>query len=81
MHLRDPIVGVYAACGPFTKNKRRIKKIIETGNRSVIFLKKIDEACFQHDIAYGDFKDLKRRTQSDKVFKKQSFCNCKQSKI
>ena len=21
MHLRDPIVGTYSACGPFTKNK------------------------------------------------------------
>ena len=24
--------------------------------------------CFQHDLAYGDFKDFPRRTTSDKVF-------------
>ena len=24
--------------------------------------------CFQHDLAYGDFKDFPRRTASDKVF-------------
>ena len=22
----------------------------------------LDKACFQHDMAYGDFKDLNRRT-------------------
>ena len=29
----------------------------------------LDKACFQHDMAYGDFKDLKRRTFSDKVLR------------
>ena len=28
---------------------------------------------FQHDIAYGDFKDLARRTASDKVLRDKSF--------
>ena len=32
----------------------------------------MDKACFQHDMAY-DFKDLKRRTYSDKVLKNQAF--------
>ena len=27
----------------------------------------------QHDMAYGDFKDLKRRTQSDKVLTEKAF--------
>ena len=31
------------------------------------------KACFQHDMAYGNFKDLKRRTQSDKVLKDKDF--------
>ena len=26
----------YNACGPFTKNKHRIKKIVKTGNTSYI---------------------------------------------
>ena len=42
---------------------------METGNRSIIFKNRLDKACFQHDMAYGDFKDLKRRIQSDKFLK------------
>ena len=33
MHLRDPIVGTYSACRPFTKNKQRIPKLMETGDK------------------------------------------------
>ena len=33
----------------------------------------MDKACFQHDRAYGDFKDSKRRRQSDKVLKDKAF--------
>ena len=29
----------------------------------------MDKACFQHDIAYGDFKDLGKRTAADKVLR------------
>ena len=36
-------------------------------------MNELDKACFQHDMAYGDFKDLKRRTQSDKVLKDKPF--------
>ena len=31
------------------------------------------KACFQHDAAYSDSKDLAKRTQSDKVFKEKAF--------
>ena len=50
----------YIACGPFTKNKERIKKFKETGDTNYIYKTELDKACFQHDMAYGDFKDLKR---------------------
>ena len=33
----------------------------------------MDKACFQHDMAYGKYKDLKRRTESDKVLKDKAF--------
>ena len=33
----------------------------------------MDKACFQHDMAYGKYKDLERRTQSDKVLKEKAF--------
>ena len=56
----------YNASGPFTKNKDRIEKIKETGDSRYICQKKVDKACFQHDMANGDFKDLTRRTAPDK---------------
>ena len=33
----------------------------------------LDKACFQHDMAYGDFKDLKKRTAADKVLRDKAF--------
>ena len=45
----------YISCGPFTKNKKRIQKFRETGDTSYIYKNELDKACFQHDMAYGDF--------------------------
>ena len=61
MHLRQPGF-TYSACGPFTKNKERIQKFKETGDASYIYKNELDKACFQHDKAEGDFKELPRRT-------------------
>ena len=69
MHLRQPGF-TYSACGPFTKNKERIKKFMTTGNIDYIYKNELGKACFQHDMAYGKSKDLFKRTQSDKVFKR-----------
>ena len=67
MHLRQPGF-TYSACGTFIKNKeRRIRKFKETGDLRYIYQNKLDKACFQHDMAYGDFKDLARRTASDNI--------------
>ena len=33
----------------------------------------MDKAFFQHDMAYGKYKDLEKRTQSDKVLKDKAF--------
>ena len=63
----------YSACGPFTKIKQRIQRFMETGDTNYIYRNELDKACFQHDMAYGDFKDLKRRTQSDEVLKDKAF--------
>ena len=60
MHIKQ-LVFTYSACGLFTKNKERIQKLKETGDTSYIYKNELDKACFQHDMAYGDFKDLKRR--------------------
>ena len=72
MHLKQPGF-TYSACGPFTKNKQRIKKFMQTGDTNYIYKNELDKACFQHDMAYEYFKELKRRTQSDKVLKDKVF--------
>ena len=61
MNLKQPGF-TYSAYGPFTKNKERIQKFKETGDTKYIYRNELDKACFQHDMAYGDFKDLNRRT-------------------
>ena len=61
------------ACGPFTKNKERIQKFRETGDSQYIYQNELDKACFQHDMAYGDFKDLTKRTTSDKILHNKAF--------
>ena len=33
----------------------------------------MDKTCFQHDMGYGDFKDLARGTASDKVLRDKAF--------
>ena len=68
MHLRQPGF-TYSACGPFTKNEERIQRFKETGDTSYIYKNELDKAYFQHDMAYGDFKDLSKRTFADKVLR------------
>ena len=36
MHLKQPEF-TYSACSPFTKNKKRIKKFMQTGNKNYIY--------------------------------------------
>ena len=78
MHLKQPGF-TYSACGPFTKNKERIQTFKETGDTSYIYKNELDKACFQHDMACGDFKDFKRRTASDKVLRDKAFNIAKNS--
>ena len=72
MHLKQPGF-TYSACGPFAKNKERIQKFKETGDTNYIYKNELDKACFQHGMAYGDFKDLARRTVSDKFLRDKAF--------
>ena len=72
IHLRQPGF-TYSACGPFTRNKQRIQKFMQTGDTNYIYKNELYKACFQHDMAYGKYKDLEKRTQSDKVLKDESF--------
>ena len=72
MHLRQPGF-TYSACGSFTKNQERIQKIKETEDSRYIYQNELDKACFQHDMAHGDFEDLTRRTASYKILCDKSF--------
>ena len=51
------------------KTKKEFKNSC-TQEIQILFTKNdLDEACFQHDVAYGKYKDLTKRTQSDKALK------------
>ena len=73
MHLKQPGF-IYSACGPFTKNKEIIQKFKETGDPRYIHHNELVKACFQHDMAYEDLKDLIRRiAASDKILRDKAF--------
>ena len=72
MHLKQPGF-TYSACGPFSKNKEKIEKFMQTRNTNFIYKSELDKACFRQDTVYGKSKDLEKRTQSDKVWKDKAF--------
>ena len=49
--------------------KQRIQKFKEEGDSRYIYKNESDKSCFQHDMAYGDFKYLAKRTALDNVLK------------
>ena len=46
-----------------------MQKFKQTEDSRYIYKNELDKACFQHDMAYGDFKDLTKRTAADNVFR------------
>ena len=72
MHLRQPQF-VYSAYGTFTRHKERIKEFKRTGDTRYIYRNELDKACFQHDSAYADHKDLINRTKSDKALRDKAY--------
>ena len=72
IHLRQPQF-TYSACGPFTRHEERIQKFKETGDTNYIYMNELDKACFTHDAAYSDSKDLTKRTVADKILKNKTF--------
>ena len=63
----------YNACRLFTKNKETIQKFKETGDSSYIYQNEPDKVCFQHDMAYGNFKHFPIRAAADKVLDDKEF--------
>ena len=72
MHLTQPRY-VYSACGPFTRHKERIKEFKRTGDTRYIYRNELGKACFQHDSAYADHKDLINRTEADKNLRDKAY--------
>ena len=64
---------VDSACGPFTRHKERIKEFKRTGDTRYIYRNQLDKACFQHDSAYADHKDLINRTKADKGLRDKAY--------
>ena len=79
MHLRQPQF-TYSACGPFTKHKQRIQKFKETGDTNYIYKNELDKACFAHDAAYSDSKDLTKTTVADKILRDKALSIAKNLK-
>ena len=72
IHLRQPQF-TYSACGPFTRHEERIEKFKETGDTNYVYKNELDNACFVHDAAFSDSKDLTKRTIADKNLKNRAF--------
>ena len=72
IHLRQPRF-TYSSCGLFTKNKERIQTFKETGDLQYTYQNELNKTCFQHDMVYGDFKDLTKRTSCDKILRDKTF--------
>ena len=70
IHLKHP-GSTYSACGLFTKRKNT--KILKKWRFKTYWIYESDKAFFQHDMAYGNFKDLSIRTSSDKVLQDKAF--------
>ena len=72
IHLRQPQF-TCIACGPFTKHGQRIQKFKETGDTNYLYKNELDKACFVHDAAYCESKNLIKRTVADKILKNKAF--------
>ena len=71
IYLKQPRF-TYSVCGPFTKNKERIKSFKKTSDSRYVYQNKLDKSRFRHNIAYGDFKDLNRRRTAGKVLRNKT---------
>ena len=54
------------------KKKKGFKNLKKQKSQD-IYLNEIDKVCFQHDMAYGDFKDLPWIIASDKELRDKTF--------
>ena len=72
MHLRQSGF-TYSACGPFTKHPKRIQNFEQTIGLKHIYKNELDKACFVHNAAYSDNKDLAKITISDNILEDRAY--------
>ena len=72
IHLKQ-LVFTYDACRAGSKNKEKMQKFKEKVDSRYTYQNKLDKALFQLDVAYGAYKDLTRRTASNKVLHGKTF--------
>ena len=72
-HFKKPLF-IYLQClWAIYEKQRKNSKVKETGDTSYIYKNELDKACFQHDTAYEDFKDLKTSIFSDNFLRDKAF--------
>ena len=57
----------------FTRHEDRVNKFIQPRDTNYIYKNELDKACFAHDDAYSDFKDIKNRTAADKTLRDKAY--------
>ena len=72
LQWKQPVF-TYSAFGPFTKHRKRNKKIRETSYLEYLYRNELDKACFAHEAAYSYCKYLAKKTISDKILNDQIY--------
>ena len=76
MHLKQPGF-TYSVCGPF--KKKEFKNLKKQEIQAIFTNINLTRLVFNM-MAYGDFKDLERRTDSDKILRDKAFNMAKNPK-
>ena len=72
LHLKQPAF-IHSFNGWFTKHRERIQNFRKTGNLKHLYKNELDRACFTHDKAHFDSKDLAKRNISEKISKDRAY--------
>ena len=62
------------------KTKKKYKNFKETEDLRYIYQNELDKACFQHEMDYGDFRDLSTRTAANKIIREEALNTAKDAK-
>ena len=57
----------FTYCGLFTKHRKRMQQVRQTGNLKHLYRSELDKVCFAHDTAYSESKNSAKITTSYKI--------------